>query len=78
MDRPGLTGCTVVCGMISQYNKPAEEQYAIKGITSILSKRLRVEGFGVTDPSLFKYRDERDEKMIQVGAHCGIKRCVLT
>ncbi len=61
-----LTEQTVVCGMISQYNKPAEEQYALKGLTSILTKRLKVEGFVVTDPEFFKYRDERDEKMIQV------------
>jgi NADPH-dependent curcumin reductase CurA len=52
--------------MISQYNKPAAEQYAVKGLTSIVSKRLKVEGFVVTDPSFFCYRDERDEKMIQV------------
>jgi NADPH-dependent curcumin reductase CurA len=53
--------------MISQYNKPATEQYAVKGLTSIVSKRLKVEGFVVTDPSFFIYREERDEKMIQVG-----------
>jgi NADPH-dependent curcumin reductase CurA len=54
--------------MISQYNKPASEQYAVKGLANIVSKRLRMEGFVVTDPSYFKYREERDEKMIQVWA----------
>ncbi|KIW70934.1 hypothetical protein PV04_03162 [Phialophora macrospora] len=58
-------GRIVVCGMISQYNKPAAEQYAVRGLTNIVSKRLKIEGFVVTDPEFFKYREERDEKMIQ-------------
>jgi NADPH-dependent curcumin reductase CurA len=52
--------------MISQYNKPAAEQYAVRGLTNIVTKRLKIEGFVVTDPEFFKYREERDEKMIQV------------
>jgi NADPH-dependent curcumin reductase CurA len=51
--------------MISQYNKPAADQYAVKGLVNIVSKRLKIEGFVVTDPYMFKYRDERDEKMLQ-------------
>ncbi|EXJ62555.1 hypothetical protein A1O7_02993 [Cladophialophora yegresii CBS 114405] len=58
-------GRIVVCGMISQYNKPAAEQYAVRGLTNVLSKRLKIQGFVVTDPEFFKYREERDEKMIQ-------------
>ncbi|ETI23597.1 hypothetical protein G647_05399 [Cladophialophora carrionii CBS 160.54] len=61
-------GRIVVCGMISQYNKPAAEQYAVKGLTNVLSKRLKIQGFVVTDPEFFKYREERDEKMIQNAA----------
>lgn len=64
--------------MISQYNMPAEEQYAMKGITSILTKRLKVEGFVVTDPAFFKYRDERDKVMIQVREYLRIPGMLLT
>lgn len=57
--------------MISQYNKPRNEEYAIRGLTSIVSKRLKMEGFVVTDPYMFKYRDERDEKMLKVSSQAS-------
>ena len=54
------SACSVLCGMISQYNRPFEEQYAVRGLGSLVSKRIRMEGFVVTDPYMFKWRDARD------------------
>ena len=57
----------VLCGMVSQYNKPPAEQYAVKGLTNLVAKRLKMEGFVVTDSRFGpKWRQERDERMLQV------------
>src|SRR6185369_12458066 len=37
----------IVCGMISQYN--TEEQYGVKNLTTVITKRLLIQGFIVTD-----------------------------
>jgi len=43
-------GRIVACGMISQYNLPLEKQYGVKGLMSIVAKRLDFRGFIVSDP----------------------------
>ncbi|KIW22556.1 uncharacterized protein PV07_10844 [Cladophialophora immunda] len=59
-------GRLIECGMISQYNKPLAEQYGVKGLFNIVSKRLKMEGFIVTDPRFGpRWRQLRDEKMLQ-------------
>lgn len=55
--------------MISQYNKPFSEQYAVRGLASVVSKRIKFQGFVVTDPDFGpKWRDERDRNMLKVSA----------
>ncbi|KUI72198.1 Zinc-type alcohol dehydrogenase-like protein PB24D3.08c [Cytospora mali] len=44
-------GRVVCCGMISQYNvKGPSEQYGVKNLTAVVTKRLTMEGFIVSDP----------------------------
>lgn len=38
-------GRIIACGAISQYNKPANEQYGIKNTFHVVAKELRWEGF---------------------------------
>lgn len=44
-------GRIIACGMVSQYNKPANEQYAVKNLVQVVGKRLRIRGFIVRFPS---------------------------
>lgn len=55
----------IICsGMISQYNLPPEEAYPIRNTYQIVGKRLKVQGFIVTDPGMGpKYFAEHQEKM---------------
>lgn len=45
-------GRIVCCGMISQYNNKPENEYGIKGLTVMLTKRLTMRGFIVMDPDM--------------------------
>ena len=45
-----LHGRVIFCGLISDYNKPPEEKYGVKGIFHFIAKRLKAEGFLVGDP----------------------------
>ena len=38
-------GRIIACGMVSQYNLPADEKYGVKNLMSIVGKRLRIRGF---------------------------------
>ena len=43
----------VCCGMISQYNNAnAGEVHSVKNITSIVPKRIKMQGFIVSDPDM--------------------------
>lgn len=45
-------GRIVACGMISEYNKPLAEKYPIKNLFNVVSKRLVIRGFIVSDPNM--------------------------
>ena len=50
--------------MISQYNSPPEQQYGVKGMTNLVTKRLTMRGFIVGDPDFGpKYAKEHSEKV---------------
>ncbi|CAJ2506361.1 Uu.00g004910.m01.CDS01 [Anthostomella pinea] len=47
-------GTVVVSGMVSQYNKPLEDNYGVKTLMQIVFKRLRVFGFICSDRHLME------------------------
>ena len=52
----------MVCGMISEYNKPWEEKYPIRNLQRIFEKRLTLRGFIVGDPDMGpKYAEEHQK-----------------
>ncbi|KKA30149.1 hypothetical protein TD95_002794 [Thielaviopsis punctulata] len=50
-------GRVICCGMISQYNTPANERYALKNVIQIVSNQLHIEGF------IVKYNQETVDKL---------------
>jgi len=57
-------GRIVACGMISQYNLTPGEAYPIRNLMQIVAKRIRFEGFIVTDPGMGpKYFDDHQTKL---------------
>ncbi len=56
----------VACGMISQYNLKPDEAYAVKNIVLVVGKRLKIQGFIVSDPNMGpKYFKDHQEKLSQ-------------
>lgn len=55
----------VVCGMISQYNIAEESQrYGIKNLSTVVAKRLKMQGFIVSDPDMGpKYAEEHRQTL---------------
>ena len=50
--------------MISQYNNSSEsEAYAIKNLFLVVTKRIKIQGFLVSDPDMLKYSDEHQENL---------------
>lgn len=45
-------GRIVACGMISQYNKPPEESYGVTNLMQVVGKRLKMQGFIVSQQPL--------------------------
>jgi NADPH-dependent curcumin reductase CurA len=63
-----------VCGMISNYNTPAEEQPAIRGLTNLIWKQIRMEGFIQSNPLYGPaYTKEHQEKLGQWLAEGSVK-----
>jgi NADPH-dependent curcumin reductase CurA len=57
-------GRIIACGMVSEYNKPADDRYGIRNLMYIVSKRLTFRGFIVGDKNMGPmYREERDKNM---------------
>lgn len=64
----------VVCGMISQYNIPPQEQYSIKNLMSVLTSRIKMQGFVVTDANQGpKYTKEHQENVMKWLADGSLK-----
>ncbi|KIM98029.1 hypothetical protein OIDMADRAFT_203435 [Oidiodendron maius Zn] len=65
-------GRIVASGMISQYNKPLPERYGIKNLYHVVTKRLTMRGFIVSDanmgPVYIKERDENVSKWLHEGS----------
>ncbi|KAI9853110.1 MAG: hypothetical protein M1838_001611 [Thelocarpon superellum] len=64
-------GRIVTCGMISQYNLKPEEQYGVKNIIAVVSKRLTIRGFIVTDPNMGPVYFAEQQKNMQKWIHEG-------
>ncbi|KAI9640562.1 hypothetical protein NHQ30_010860 [Ciborinia camelliae] len=59
-------GRIISCGSISQTSLPPSEQYGIKNMGLVVSKRLRIRGFIVSDPDMGpKYKEEWMKNMSQ-------------
>ncbi|KAH8169202.1 zinc-binding dehydrogenase domain-containing protein [Sarocladium implicatum] len=65
-------GRVAVCGLIADYNKPAEKRSALKNYHQILFKQLKVEGFLVGSPGFgpayFKEHQENMQAWIKDGS----------
>ena len=54
----------VVCGMISQYNKPPAEQYGVKTLTAVVRSRIKMQGFLVNDLEMGpKHREDHKQNI---------------
>ncbi|KAK0933013.1 hypothetical protein LTR29_015433 [Friedmanniomyces endolithicus] len=64
-------GRIVACGMISQYNKPAEEAYGVKNLMQVVAKRITMRGFIVSDPDMGPVYAADHQKNVQKWIHDG-------
>jgi NADPH-dependent curcumin reductase CurA len=62
-------GRIIACGMISQYN--ATESYGVKNLMSVVAKRLKIQGFIVSDKNMGPVYAEEHQKNIQKWIHDG-------
>ena len=52
--------------MVSQYNKPPQEQYPVKNLTAMVRSRIKMQGFMVADPEMGpKYAEEHRENIMK-------------
>ena len=56
-------GRIVACGAISQYNLKPDELYPIRNTMLIVGKRIRMQGFIVTDPNMRAYSEEHQKNV---------------
>ncbi|KAI1375114.1 hypothetical protein F4677DRAFT_455049 [Hypoxylon crocopeplum] len=53
IDNMKLFGLIISCGMVSQYNKPLDEQYGVTNLAEIFRRRIRIQGFIFWDENIF-------------------------
>ncbi|KAF2857098.1 NAD(P)-binding protein [Piedraia hortae CBS 480.64] len=70
-------GRIIACGMISQYNKPPDQQYGIKNLMYVVSKRIRLQGFIVFDPNFGPKYFQEHQKNVQEWLHDGTFKAQL-
>lgn len=58
-------GRIVACGAISQYNTPNEQKYGIRNTDNFFAKRLKMQGFIVTDADMGPKYTEEHQKNVQ-------------
>ncbi|KAK6222979.1 zinc-binding dehydrogenase [Colletotrichum tabaci] len=67
-----VEGRVAVCGMISNYNTPADQQQGIKGLMQLVSKQITMEGFLVGNPKFgaayFKDHQEHLQEWLSDGS----------
>lgn len=56
-------GRIIACGMISQYNLKPQDMYPIRNIILFVSKRIKMQGFIVSDPNLRAYKEEHQKNV---------------
>ncbi|KAK6439439.1 hypothetical protein LTR95_004364 [Oleoguttula sp. CCFEE 5521] len=57
-------GRIIACGMISQYNTPPDQAYGVKNMMQFVAKRLKMQGFIVSDENMGpKYHKEHQENV---------------
>ncbi|MCJ1228225.1 hypothetical protein MMC12_004886 [Toensbergia leucococca] len=61
----------VTCGMISQYNSKTDEVYGVKNMPLVVSKRLQMQGFIVTDPNMGPVYAAEHQKNVAKWIHEG-------
>jgi len=63
--------------MISQYNLQPEDAYPIKNLMQVVAKRLKIQGFIVSDPNMgplhFKDHQEKLQKWISEGSFKAVQ-----
>ncbi|EME45970.1 hypothetical protein DOTSEDRAFT_70095 [Dothistroma septosporum NZE10] len=64
-------GRIVACGMVSQYNLKPEEQYPIKNLMQVVAKRIKMQGFIMTDENMGPKYAEEHQKHVQKWIHEG-------
>ncbi|KAK3701605.1 hypothetical protein LTR37_015356 [Vermiconidia calcicola] len=64
-------GRIVACGMISQYNKPADQAYGVKNLMQVVGKRLKMQGFIVSDKNMGPKYGADHQKNVQKWIHDG-------
>lgn len=68
---------TVTCGMISQYNLEPKDAYPIKNLMQVVAKRLKIQGFIVSDPNMgplhYKEHQEKLQKWISEGSFKAVQ-----
>ncbi|PNS21596.1 2-alkenal reductase (NADP(+)-dependent) [Sphaceloma murrayae] len=64
-------GRIVACGMISQYNLPADQYYGVKNLMQVVAKRLTMRGFIVGDANMGPKYFAEHQKTVQKWIHEG-------
>lgn len=64
-------GRIVACGMISQYNLAPEQNYGVKNLMQVVAKRLKMQGFIVSDPHMGPKYTADHQKNVQKWIHDG-------